>query len=325
MYNYHADIVWQINKALLFVSLSLSVIIIIYAWLRNEFMSWRVRNLEAIRQNLRNLALSGKEAIKETCPAIINRASLDQFLSLLKQRQGILPKGHEGELRVCFADSGKIPELERYARSKRNKWRRIQALISLGYTESKSAIDILKKSLKDKDEDVAYFSMLSLAELRTVAAARILLDYLEKHPASGYKIISLLEKFPPEIIEDVLACTENKDPVVRAWSATLLSKVITAEYLKKAEDLTKDPSPDVRASACESLARIGRKEAKDALLARLKDDFWFVRMHAVRALATILKEESIPYLEKLKEDRSWMVRDAVLNVLKSQARHDLKG
>ena len=221
MYNYFPGLIWQINTVLLIVTIFLSAGIVIYAGVRNFFIKIRAGNLIKIRENLRSLAFSGKETVAQTCPPLLKNVSVEQFFNILKQRQEILPKGFEKELRDCFIASGKISEIEKFARSAHNKWRKIQAIICLGYTGSASATEILKKTLQDRDEDISYYSMLALAEIKSRPSAKILLDFLEKNPFRSYKIISLFQQFPSKIIDEVIRPSGSKNADLRLWLAKI--------------------------------------------------------------------------------------------------------
>ena len=191
------------------------------------------------------------------------------------------------------------------------KWHRIREIIGLGSANSPDALDILKKTILNKDEDIAYFSMLSLGQIKNNASAGILLDFLGDHVFSGHRIVSLLESFPATIVEDVLKRTYSEDPVVRFWTVKLLSKFKPAQYAKRIEELAADDSADVRAAACECLSELGSRQARERLIGCLNDKMWFVRMHAVRALSKILGAECAADISDSLNDEAWLVRDSV--------------
>jgi len=297
------------------ITVLLGIFDILYAAIREAVENRAARRLAIIKKNLQDLAGSGAEAVKNICPAIVGKVTRQQFLEIARDQELILSKEVEQELRNCFIASGKIGEVERVARNPRNKWQRIQAIISLGYTKSPAALEILKDSLMDKDESVAYFSMLALGQIKDRYSARILLDYLGMHKYSGNRIVSLLEKFPPDVIDEAIKTTESKDPIVRFWAIKLISRIKSKDYLTRIEDLTRDSSDDVRAAACECLGKIGAREARDSAEHCLNDKVWFVRMHAVRTVATISGGDCIPEIIGFLRDESWLVRDTVKKVM----------
>ena len=311
MYNYHADIIWGIDKILLGVTVLLAIFDILYVAFKEISESEATRKLAIIKRNLRDLARTGAEKVKNVCPVIMGKVTSQQFLEIARDKELTVSREFEKELRDCFMTSGRIGEIERVSQTSRNKWHRIQAIISLGYTNSPAAVEILKNSLVEKDEDVSYFSMLALGQLRDNSSAKILLDYLGSHRNSGNRIISLLDKFPSDIVSEALKATESGDPVVRFWAVKLISRFKSKSCLQRIEELTGDTSDDVRAAACECLGKIGSGEAKDTVVRCFSDKVWFVRMHAVRALSAILGKESIPEIVTLLKDKTWLVRDAV--------------
>jgi len=311
MNNCHIGLIWFINNILLFVALSLSVAIAIYSAVKKVFADRSIRKLAIIKNDLHHLAKSGAEGIKNICPKIIGEITREQFFEITKDKRSVMPEKFQQQLKDCFINSGKISEIESVAAGSGNKWGKIPAIISLGYTESRNALGILKSSIYDKDEDISYFSMLALAQIKNKASAGILLDYLSSHSYSGRKVISLLESFPAGIIaEEALKAAENKNPSVRFWAVKLISKFKLKEAHKKIEGLLNDKSADVRAASCECLGELKEKSSEPALLACLKDKIWFVRMHAIRALCKLPGVDCRKEAAKLLDDRVWLVREA---------------
>lgn len=315
MYSYYVNLVWLVNVILLFLALFLSAIIIAYAAIKEPLANKRLRNLAAIKTNLYSLAENGKGEIKDACPVIAGKINPEQFLEIVRDWRPLLSGKIEQQLKECFVVSGKIDDIERVARRSRNKWNKIQALTILGYAHSPHALEILKSSILSRDEDVSYFSLLALGQIKNRASAKILLDFLSKHIFSGHRIVSLLETFPAEVVEEALRATYDKDPFVRFWSVKLLAKFKPAQGFKRIEELTGDGSADVRAASCECLGEVGEKKAQDALRRCLKDEVWFVRMHAAKALSKISEAGYAPEIAGLTEDPAWLVRDTVKKIM----------
>ncbi len=311
MHNYYPEAVWFIDKLLLLLAFFLGAAVIMYSGVREALNTRRIRNLVFIKNNLRRLAESAEDASRDVCPAIIGRVTTGQFMEIVRDKELVLPLGFERELRECFIASGKIGAIERIARSSHNKWLRIQAIISLGYTNSPEALQILKKTILEEDEDIAYYSMLSLGQIKNNASARILLDFLGKHVFSGHRTVSLLASFPDTIIEEVVARTHDRDHMVRFWAIKLVTQFRSKQYTQRIEEMTLDDSPDVRAAACQCLGELGEQGSKGALVTCLKDRMWYVRMHAIRALSKIAGPECVPDIADLLNDKAWLVRDSV--------------
>ena len=271
----------------------------------------------AIQKNVHALAISGQKPSGETCPTAEAKTA-QQFLDVAMDREQLLFEEPEKRfIKECFARSDKILYIQNIANRSRNKWRRIEAILSLGYAEDTSALEIIKRSLYDKDDDISYFSMLALGLIKNAQSAKILLDYLKKNIFRASKIVSILVTFPAAIVDEIMKLTADADASIRFWSLKLISKFKPERYISQVEQLTKDASSDVRAAACECLGKIGRKEVKNALLKCLKDNQWFVRMQAVRALSSILGDEAMPEVIDLIKDNSLLVKESVKTAMTS--------
>ncbi len=324
MLNYHTELIWTINWLLFVICLLLCSIILIHNMLREKIWRKRAKNLATIENNLRRLAQTGPDAIQNICPAILRKTDNTQFLHILRQRDNILPKEFKQNIKQCFITSGKITELERIAEKSCNKWRKIQALIGIGYAESPRALEILRSSLNDRNEDISYFSILALGQIKTRASAKILLDFLAERTLGANRILSTLESFPPEIAEETIEKTYHNNAQVRFWTIKLLGKLKLPQSVNRVKELTLDVSDDVRAASCECLGNLDAKDAIAELLARLKDKIWYVRMHAVRSLVKIMGQEATEHIIPLLKDESWLVRDTVEKVL-SASEKKVKG
>ncbi len=240
------------------------------------------------------------------------------FLDIATNRQKYTIFFNESEQQLFkehFITADKIKALESLAKRSRNKWRRVEAIIALGYTQTDSALDILEESLYSKDEDISYFSALAIGKISTMRSVGILMGFLKEKPLLRRKIASILETLSPDITDEVIKFADDADPEVRVWAARLLFRSVSKKHIHKVEAMTQDALPDVRAAACASLAKLNDKDAKELLLNRLKDDTWFVRMNAVRALSKLFGKDSISQIIELLNDGSLLVLDSVRQAL----------
>lgn len=301
------EIFWRLDKMIAAGFLALFLSFLAYAFLREAMDKQRKKELAGIRMRLEEHFAS----YPDSCPVFIEDWGARRLLSVIRRRgNDEQPQGFQDRVKECFLRSPKLPLIEKKARLSRNKWQRIEALLALGYIQPRSGCQILKEGLESLDEDVSYFSMLSLGRYRDRDAALILLSFLASKRFSGYKIASLLESFPSEITEDVLKAVEHGDAYVKFWGLKLLARFKPYVFLGRIERFAADPDPDVRAAACVCLAETGR-EAQNTLLECLKDKAWFVRMHAVRALSKLLGKECLPLVAGLSLDPSWLVKESV--------------
>ena len=179
-----------------------------------------------------------------------------------------------------------------------------------------SALNTLEKALYDRDKDIAYFSIIALGQIKTPQSARILLNFLKENAFNAYRIVSVLEDFPPEISSEVILLANNPNPRVRISGIKLIAKFKQEDYVEKIEDLSiNDESGEVRAEACEYLGSLGKEKYIDAISKCLKDSLWLVRIKAIEALSKILGPKCIPNIIDLIRDNSWSVIESVKSVL----------
>jgi hypothetical protein len=318
MYNYHADIVWAANIALLAIVALTCLVILLTAVVKDYLWEERRRGLLSIKSNIYEFILSNKAASGAVCPSFVNGVTPQQFIDIKTNRRMDAAFFNDSEqkfLKDCFIDPKALAKLEKTAKESKDKWRKIEAMLCLGYTQMKSAVGILKDTILSKDRDIAYFSIISLGQIKTVSSAGVLLDFLKKDPANSYKIVSILETFPPDITDDVIRLTDYHDPLVRYWAVTLLSKFVSGVHIRKLEKLIEDAIPEIRAAACDCLGNAGGMEAGPALIKCLKDDNWLVRSRAVRSLAKVMGSSCLPEVTALINDPSWEVVDSVKTVM----------
>ena len=316
MLNYHTDIILRIDLVLLSLYFIFASLLILYIILRDHRSETRTRKLLAIKQDLSRLFLSGEK----TCAAapLVSQSTHEEFIDVATNRRKYAVFFNESEQQLfkeCFITADKVKALESSAKRDRNKWRRIEAIIALGYIQADSAIDILEGTLYSNDQDISYFSALAIGQISTMRSVNILMNFLKNRPYMRRKTASILENLSPDITDEVIRFADDLDPEVRVWAARLLSRSVSKQYVKKVEEMTADLSPEVRAAACESLAKLNDKAAKPLLIKCLKDDIWFVRMHAVRAISKIFGKESIPEIIDLLNDGSLYVLDSVRKAL----------
>jgi len=317
MHNYHTDLIWKIDLILLSVAFLFVLVIVLYAAIRGRVASKRQARLLNIKKRLYESLLPGtkKGASNIQLPEITTQDFLD--IEINRLRDAIFFNENEQKiLKKCFIESKNIDKLEKNARTSRNKWRRIESIIGLGYANQASALNTLEKALHDKDEDVVYFSIVALGQIKTLQSARILLSFLEKNIFSIHRIVSVLEDFPAEISNEVVLLTNNSNPNVRISGVRLIAKLKQENCDEKIESLSlDDESGEVRAAACECLGSFGKEKYTKTISKCLNDNFWMVRVKAVTALSKILGSKCIPKIIGLVRDNSWSVIETVKNTL----------
>lgn len=321
MYSYYADIVWSIDAFLFFVSALLSLFIILYVKISELIERKRSHSLQALKRNVYELTFSQAQPDKSFYENFINKAGARQFLEVQTNRNKEEIFFNEAEQKIfkqAFLSLDKIKELKETSINGRNKWKRMEAILALGYASVDSAIEVIKKGLLSRDEDLSYFSLIALGQIKNEESAKVLLNYLKANPEYRYKTTAILETFP---LENILSAgllskyLKDKDPSVRFWAIKIISRIRATTYSVDVRPLLKDESAEVRAEACECLGELGDKEAGNALKECLKDNFWLARKNAVIALGKIFGSESLKDVIDCVNDGSLSVIEAVKEVL----------
>src|SRR5262245_30893496 len=328
--NEWVELLWFPDIILLTLALLLGAGIVVYTRLQAKLARQRLDTLRIITAPVWHRATEPDRVVKALIRNIIYQLTIEQFVAVTKRRAQFIPAGLEEAWHEACQASEKVAQIEALARGARHKWhriaarvrgarykwRRIEALVCLGVLNSPQGLDILEAGLYESDENISYFAMLALGQIKNSLSAAILLHFLSRDPLRGQKIVSLLETFPPTIADALLTATEHPNAAVRFWAVKLLSKFELDGCFARVAALTNDASPDVRAAACECLGTLGRRAAEDVLLPRLHDRVWFVRMQAVRALCKVAGTKHMPdLLDLLAHDDSPHVKTSVKNVL----------
>jgi len=317
--NYHADIVWEIDKYLLILCVTLAISVVLYAAVKEFWDGRKARKLERVGKNLHHLVFSRLEKRSPGDLTGVGKVTPLEFLELLKNEKKIVSNEAAEKLKRYFTEAVDFSKTVKIAKKSRNKWRRIEALISLGYVGGAEVMDVIRNSLRDKDEDVAYFSMLALGKIKTQESARILLAATRDRIFDGNRIISILEDFPPFVIDEAAKALGHPDPLIRFWAVKLLTHFRPQHLSENIQKLIGDESSQVRAAVCECLGKIGARESAEAVGQCLHDPVWFVRRRAIKALSRLVGAECIPEIVGFLADENMMIRDGV----KKAMAHDI--
>ncbi|HOW35169.1 MAG TPA: HEAT repeat domain-containing protein [Candidatus Omnitrophota bacterium] len=318
MYNYFTDLVWKVDVGLFFLALALVLGIPYYGGVKFYFESRRIKKLRAIKENVYRLALNKETASPQQQASFIRNISPQIFLDVAANRvreEVFFNEAEQSIFKQHYIEQANIRKLESVAARSFNKWRRIEAILALGYAGASTSLETLKKSLFEKDEDISYFSALALGQMRNPDSARLLLEFLRKNSAHRYKIASLLGQFPPAVSSEVILLTQDNDYSVRFFALQILASFKDSSHIERLEELTRDESAEVRGAACECLGVAGDRSALATLKGCLKDRVWFVKMQAVGALENLLGDECVGAVIELISDNSWLVIDGVKKVL----------
>jgi len=318
MYNYHADIIWKIDILLIALSAIFSLAIIAYVIVQKFMWNWRKKQLLKIKDCAFELLQGGNKQEKAHLEATLSNITPRQFLDVQTNRNRISVFFNENEQRLIgsvFTKKGKISTLEKAAGSLFDKWRRIEAILCLGYIGAPSTVKVIAKCVKSRDDDICYFSILALGQIKTADSVNTLLSIVKNKSAYRYKVASILENFPPETLGGIVDLTAEKKPEIRFWALKLLSRVKGRPHVRQIEKMASDDSAEVRSAACEYLGLSGNKGTKEIIQKCLKDRQWQVRQSAVTAISNLLGDECIPLVINMLNDGSLSVIDAVKKVI----------
>ncbi len=320
MYNYYSGIIWKIDVVLLFSTIFFAGVILLYSVLKEHSEKKHQSRLLNIKKHVYTLLVSGDT--ENTARLKFPPLTTHDFLDIVINRSRDMTFFNEAEqktLKERFSTPKNITKIEKTAKRSWYKWRRIEALLCLGYIGNPSALAILEKSLQSRNADVAYFSIVALSQIKTSQSATILLRFLRKDAVNRQGIISVLESFPKEIVSVAIPILDDKDPYVRIAIIGLIGKFKTEDCGEKIEKIAlEDKSGEVRAAACTCLGSFGNEQYTKTLTTSLNDTFWLVKTEAAKALSKILGGRCIPIIIKLAKDSSWSVIESIKEMM---ARH----
>jgi len=209
-----------------------------------------------------------------------------------------------------------IHRVESKPRTEWGRWRRVTALQRLERAHHPAAPRLIRRVLKDEDQEIAEAALRTLGDLGDEWAVELLVDALQLGLGPRSRAAAELEHLAPAPGRRLVPLLRDGNPAVRFWAATLLGP-----YPGLAEstliDLTWDSDPNVRAAAVETLGSRSGAAVGAALLSRLDDSEWFVRVHAARAAGHVLGAEAAPSTTRLLADERWWVRTAAKDALRA--------
>lgn len=217
-------------------------------------------------------------------------------------------------LRAEGADSA----MEKQARHAREKWRRVQAVVLLGWLASPASLQLLFDAMHDPDPDIGYAACRALARFNDRNAYDSLLDALSDGRLAFSRVATFVEAsvfseplpLLAEHIHDHRART-------RYWIAYLVGRTHDPAAMALVTELAGDDVPRVRAAAAQALGEIKAPEASSKVRALLRDDDWLVKTKAAKAAAALADEALIDDVAGLLACREWWVRQNAVLALES--------
>ena len=253
-------------------------------------------------------------SVKRALGRIMDRAGGPSRVRLVQLINGMDEPKRSSYLDYVMHHEGRKSLTGRALRARR-KWKRIEAIETLGRLEHPEVPEVLAWCLEDTDEDIRYVTMRTLANRSELRAAELLLSLFGTDRVNPKSLLASLEDFPTAIESLVWPRLESPDPKIRAWAATLLEVSKEKESVKFLAKAARDEDADVRSAAIKSLANIGDPDAKEILPQALEDAEWFVRAAAANAAGALGAAGLSGRVIGLLSDRVWWVRQSAKTAL----------
>jgi HEAT repeat protein len=170
---------------------------------------------------------------------------------------------------------------------------------------------LLERGLRDRDRDVRVAAITSLARLASDHEWAVdgLIEALANELETPGRVAAELDRLAPRPARRLVPLLEHPSEVVRFYAVRLLARY--PELARRhVPDVTRDQSPNVRAAALETLRDSGSAEALRCALVLLRDPKPFVRAHAGRTATAIAGCSVATFVAPLLGDDSWWVREA---------------
>jgi len=230
-----------------------------------------------------------------------------------------------------------------------------QPLNEIIYLGNKETIEILTKSLYDKNEKISFFSIELLGKIGDKVSSDVLFNFVKdsdidpKRKAKAllmlgnskdftqvFNLMPFLNDNDPRIKANTLEAIGRLDPSlakdvaenflndensrVRMNAAIIIWKYSNKEKGSKIlKEMSADPNPENRIRAIYALSEIGSKEVIDFVEAAINDENEDVRFYAARILEGIKTEKSVRLLINMLNDKKRKVRQAASQVLEKRS------
>ncbi|MGH7476169.1 MAG: HEAT repeat domain-containing protein [Longimicrobiales bacterium] len=307
--NFRQLAVWLALAALVACAFAVAL-----ALVQNAREKRRRRQREAVRIRVEHIVAA---VVKDPESAAARRLLRPHAhrLRVLRRFARRLPPRQRDTLRRVLRELGVDRWLERQLRQGA-KWRRVHALLQIGWLGADQALPAVYASLADPDDDVAWAATRILTRFDHPVAYCVLLELLEDDRFPASRIATLLERAQyRDRVGRLTQRSRSAEARTRFWVAHLLGQLGDPRALGALARLCRDAEPNVRANAAEAVGTLGSERGVRILLARLDDPEWFVRAHAARALGDLRAASALPALLPLLRDAHWWVRQNTAEAL----------
>ncbi|NEQ69233.1 MAG: hypothetical protein F6K21_27850 [Symploca sp. SIO2D2] len=187
----------------------------------------------------------------------------------------------------------------------------------LGITSSESALPLLIKALKDKEDYVRKNVAVALGKIGTEAVIPTLIQALQDQDyfIRSRAAVALGKIGTRAVIPALIQALQDQDYFVRSNAAEVLGAISTESAISVLIQALQHQEHIVRSNAVEALGKIGAKAAITALIHALRDQDHVVRSNATIALGKIGTQAAIPALIQTLQDENYDVRSNAVEAL----------
>ena len=194
---------------------------------------------------------------------------------------------------------------------KGNQRDRITACANLAHFDDEKVINILTKTLDDKDFDVRISAARSLADLGRIPSVDILISKLDastglRSRALGNLFRDLGQAAVPELT--AVAADIDQPEQFRILAINALGQIGDYAAIDPLIELANDPRLEIRAAVYRSLAVLSHPVVSSVLPGGLRDTSWEVRTQAAFCAGRVGALNVVPILIKMLADNIWWVR-----------------
>jgi hypothetical protein len=191
----------------------------------------------------------------------------------------------------------------------------------LGNIESKTALDVLKKALKDKDWEVRLMAAESLCEIGTEEAVREACRAIEdSRPEVAAAVLDMVAGFEiSKYINYLMKGLSSKHATVRAKTLEVLAGQTDSRLLRKFAELVADPDAVVRGAAIIALKWAQSRDVIEDLIKGLRTPVDADKEHIASALKALTSQDFGTDQKKWEE---WWEKNSKTAALAQPPQHE---
>lgn len=249
-------------------------------------------------------------------------SALEDLLYVLQAGEPI-PDERRAALLEAARQTGLIRRLRRAVTSRRPTARGVAAL-ALGALRPPGGEATVARLIRDPDADVRLAACNSLTAWSTPAAARALIDALDRFDLPPERIVEKLAGLwaAPVVymaLQDTMDADQSQLSPQRLRNRVQLIRALELSGFEEAEPellrLLASDDHEEQISAARALGSVGSRRSIGPLIGALQSHSWPLRAQAARALGRLAAVDAIPHLSSRLSDPAWWVRKQAARAL----------